>query len=101
MKHSLYGARIAGVSEVALAIGGLLVCEFQTRESDYIGVYRMATVSEAKIQVVAQPDPEGEPIEDGFEEYVTLVYVDGEVDTHLFDKLLSHRGGLERLRHYE
>ncbi|MEU6509727.1 hypothetical protein [Streptomyces sp. NPDC046942] len=101
MRHSLYGVRDSGVSEVVLEIGSFLNCDFKVRESDYLGVYQVAIIPEGKIQVIAQPDPEGEPIEDEFKEYATLIYIDGEFEIPQIDGLLLPRGRLERLRSYE
>jgi hypothetical protein len=101
VRHSLYGARYSGVPEVALAIGACLKCDFKVRESDYLGIYQVAIIPEGKIQVIAQPDPEGEPLEDEFEEYVTLIYVDGEYEIPQIDGLSLPQGHMEKLRSYE
>ena len=53
-----------------------LGCSFQERESYYLGIYWLATIDEIKVRVVSQPDPEGDPLEDDYDEYGTLVYVD-------------------------
>lgn len=81
MTHSLlYGVRHAGVESTAAAIGAALACAFQPRESDYLGSYLKTAAGSAVIRVVAQPDPEGEPLEDGFADFDTLIYVEAADD---------------------
>jgi hypothetical protein len=72
----LYGVRNADVEQTAAALSARLGCEFRTRDSHYLGIYQKAMVGSTQIRVVAQPDPEGEPLEDGFEDYQTLIYVE-------------------------
>lgn len=98
MKHLLYGVRRTDVPQTARLIAEILGCNFQERESDYLGIYQIAKISAAQIKVVSQLDPEGDPLEDGFEEYGTLVYVDGESEIQQLDSLTGPQGPLERLR---
>jgi hypothetical protein len=72
----LYGVRHASVESTAAAIGAALACVFQSRDSDYLGSYLKASAGAAVIRVVAQPDPEGEPLEDGFADFDTLIYIE-------------------------
>ena len=76
----LYGVRHAGVESTADAIGAALACAFQPRDSDYLGAYLKASAGSAVIRVVAQPDPEGEPLEDDFADFDTLIYVEAADD---------------------
>lgn len=86
----LYGARTSGVGAVADQLGTALGCAFEERESDYLGVYRLARLPDGTlIRVVGQPDPEGLSLEEEFADYATLIYVDGAVDLP---------GALDRLR---
>jgi hypothetical protein len=75
-QHLLYGIRNSGVFETAETIGARLGCTFHERESDYLGIYMLASSTLAEIKVVSQPDPEGDPLEDDFDDYSTLVYVE-------------------------
>ena len=97
-RHILYGIRNAGVSETADAIGIRLGCTFQERESDYLGTYLLASVGITVIKVVPQPDPEGDPLEDDFEDYGTLVYVEAEGDFPELDGVRVASESLTRLR---
>jgi hypothetical protein len=77
MTHSLlFGVRRAGVDDTAAALAARLSCTFQARDSDYLGHYRKASTGSADIRVVAQPDPDGDPLEDAFADYATLIYVE-------------------------
>ncbi|MGK5545585.1 hypothetical protein ACSNOH_12750 [Streptomyces sp. URMC 127] len=98
MKHSLYGVREADVHQTARIIAEVLNCDFQERESDYLGVYWLARAAEARIKVVSLLAPDGEPLEEGFEQYETLIYVDAESFIPQFDGLTAPQGPLERLR---
>jgi hypothetical protein len=75
-QHLLYGVRNSGVAETAAALGVWLGCTFQERESEYLGIYMLASSGSAEIKVVSQPSPEGDPLEDDFDGYGTLVYVE-------------------------
>jgi hypothetical protein len=98
MKHVLYGMRGADVAQAALLIAQALECDFQERESDYLGIYQIARIAEAHIRVMSQTDPEGDPIEEEFEEYETLIYVDGESAFPQIESLTAPQGPLEKLR---
>jgi hypothetical protein len=91
----LYGVRHAGVEPTAAAIGAALACAFQPRESDYLGPYLKATAGSSVIRVIAQPDPEGEPLEDGFEEFETLIYIEAD---HAAPTLAGLRVGDDTVR---
>lgn len=65
-RHIPYGIRNAGVTETVVALGERLGFTFQERESDYLGVHMLASVQSAEVKVVAQLDPEDEPLEDDF-----------------------------------
>lgn len=75
-RHLLFGVRTACIDEVVQSVASRLGCTFQERESDYLGTYWLATIDEIKVRIVSQPDPEGDPLEDDYDEYGTLVYVD-------------------------
>jgi hypothetical protein len=77
-QHLLYGVRNSGVSETTEALAVRLGCTFQERESAYLGIYMLASFATAEIKVVSQPDPEGDPAEDDFNDYGTLVYVEAQ-----------------------
>ncbi len=47
------------------------------RESDYLGEYFLGEGSDFEVQVVGQPDPEGEPLESEHSNYEVIIYVDG------------------------
>lgn len=71
----LYGVRSGNVDATATALAARLACTFQERDSSYIGVYQVADIGSTEVKVVAQPDPDGDPLEDDFADYGTLVYV--------------------------
>lgn len=49
------------------------------------------------MKIVAQPDPEGEPLEEGFEEYQILVYSPGGDDELDLRDIQVGQGVVERL----
>lgn len=98
MAHVLYGMRGADVGETALLISEALGSDLQERESDYFGIYRSIATAGVQIKVVSRIDPEGEPLEDGLDEYQTLVYVQGESVLSQFGSLVSPGGPLDKLR---
>jgi hypothetical protein len=96
-EEALYGVRDGDVREVADLLAGRLGCSFAARESDYFGEYFLAHTERGDVKIVAQPDPEGEPLEDEFEEYQVLVYSPGgEGDLDLRDIPVG-QGVIERL----
>jgi hypothetical protein len=98
----LYGVRSGNVEETATALAARLACTFQERDSHYIGVYRVADIGSSEVKVVAQPDPEGDPLEDEFEEYRTLVYVvTKDADFPALEGVATASGAVERLRKEE
>lgn len=94
----LYGIRNVGIGETADALSVRLGCSFQVRESDYLGTYMFADQESAEVKVVSQPDPEGDPLEDEFEEYGTLVYVNVHGENPELDGILVANESLVRLR---
>jgi hypothetical protein len=98
----LYGVRRGTVDETATALADRLACTFQERDSYYVGVYRVADIGPTEVKVVAQPDPEGDPLEDDFAEYQTLVYVvTPEADFPALDGVVTTAGLVDRLRDQE
>jgi hypothetical protein len=98
MKHTLYGVKGAAVAQVGQAVSSALSVELAERESDYLGVYLNGKVGSTKIRVVAQPDPEGEPLEKEFAEWNVLVYLDGSDDLPSLNGLKSGNGVIHILR---
>ncbi|MEU4159294.1 hypothetical protein [Actinoplanes sp. NPDC026670] len=68
------------VEDATAALAARLNCTFELRESEYLGEYTLAQVGGGELKVVAQPDPDGEPHEDEFEDYEVLIYSDAETD---------------------
>ncbi len=101
IRSVLYGVRNANVDETAAALSAQLGCEFRERDSDYLGVYQKAQIGSTHIRVVAQPDPEGEALEDGFEDYNTLIYVEVEDDFPPLDGVPVAADAVNRLREDE
>ena len=97
-RQILYGIRGAGINETADAISVRLGCTFQERESDYFGIYMIAQAESAEVKVVSQPDPAGDPLEDEFEVYGTLVYVNGHSEIPDLDSLPVATESLTKLR---
>lgn len=98
MKSVLYGVRGSNPSRVADSISSVINCEFRERESDYLGVYKIARLSGAEIRVLSQIDPEGGLHEEEFEEYGTLIYIDGDFDIPRLESLMAPVGHLVKLR---
>lgn len=94
----LYGVMTPGIDETANAISVRLGCAFQERASDYFGIYKLASVGSAEIKVVSQPDPEGDPLEDDFDDFGTLVYVEAQDDFPELEGLRIGSESLARLR---
>jgi hypothetical protein len=94
----LYGVKNSGVEEIAGALGIQLGLIFQDRESDYLGAYKLASVGSTEIRLVAQPDPAGDPLEDDFVDYTTLVYVEADSDFASLDGVRVGSEAVERLR---
>ncbi|RLK53606.1 hypothetical protein [Actinokineospora cianjurensis] len=69
----LYGALTASLEEVGSAIAAATGLEFELRESSYVGVYLCALGDE--LEIVTQPTPDDDPMEDDFAGYAVLVYV--------------------------
>jgi hypothetical protein len=93
----LFGLRTGDVQEVASVLAGRLGCSFAARESDYFGEYFLAHTGHGDVKIVAQPAPDGEPLEEDFEEYQVLVYSpdgEGELDLH---GIQVGQGAIERL----
>lgn len=84
--------------ETAQLIGKALECTFRERESDYLGVYRIVRIGEGQIRVISQTDPEGDPVEEGFVEYETLIDVEGDSILPQFESLTAPEGPLDKLR---
>jgi hypothetical protein len=97
-RHVLYGVRNSGVEETAAALGTELGLTFQDRESDYLGVYKLAAAGSMEIKIVSQPDPAGDPLEDDFVDYRTLVYVETESDLPVLDGLRVASDAVDRLQ---
>jgi hypothetical protein len=97
-KEVLYGVRTGSVQEVAAVLASRLSCVFDARESDYFGEYCLARTDRGELKIVAQPDPEGEPLEDQFEEYQVLVYSSGGDDELDLRDIPVGQGAIERLR---
>ena len=98
-RSELYGVRGGDVEETATALAARLACDFRERDSSYIGVYRVADIGTTEVKVVAQPDPEGDPLEDDFEEYSTLVYVvTRDAEFPALEGVATTAGAVERLR---
>ena len=94
----LLGARTASIEETASAIAARLGVSFHKRDSHFYGDYFLAEIDQGEISVVSQPDPEGEPLEEGFESYRTLVYIETEADRPDLDQLAVADEHLELLR---
>jgi hypothetical protein len=101
IRSVLYGVRNANVEQTADALAERLGCEFRVRDSHYLGIYQKAQIGSTQIRVVAQPDPEGEPLEDGFEEYHTLIYVEVDGDFPTLDGVPVAAESVTRLREHE
>lgn len=101
IRSVLYGVRNANVEQTAAALSNRLGCEFRVRDSHYLGIYRKAQIGSTQIRVVAQPDPEGEALEDGFEDYHTLIYVEVDGDFPALDGVPVAAEAVNRLREDE
>lgn len=97
-KEVLYGVRVGHVQDVAAALAAHLNCTFESRESDYFGEYCLARTGRGELRIVAQPDPEGEPFEDEFEQYQVLIYSTIMGDEIEFYGVPVGQGVVERLR---
>jgi hypothetical protein len=97
-EHVLYGVKNSSVHDTATALGSHLGLSFSERDSDYFGVYMLASRGSTKVKVVAQPDPAGDPLEDDFEDYATLVYVDADGDVPVLDDVSIGEESVLRLR---
>lgn len=98
MRSLLLGARSGDVAEIASLIERTLGYNFQERESDYFGTYRIAKADGLQIKVVSLLDPEGAPLEEGFGGFETLIYADGDLSGIQFGTLTVPQGPLEKLR---
>ncbi|MEV4276959.1 hypothetical protein [Actinoplanes xinjiangensis] len=76
----LYGVKNGSLEDVTAALAARLDCAFESRESDYLGEYSLAQIGDDEIKIVTQPDPDGEPHEDRFEDYEVLIYSDAGAD---------------------
>jgi hypothetical protein len=94
----LYGVKNLGVEEVTAVLGTRLALTFQDRESDYFGIYKMASDGSTEIRLVAQPDPAGDPLEDDFVDYNTLVYVETDSDFPALEGVRVGSEVVDRLR---
>ena len=93
----VYGLLAGKLQDVAAVLAGRLGCSFAARESDYLGDYLLAQTDRGEVRIIGQPDPEGEPLEDEFEEYQVLVYSPaGDNEFDLRDVPVG-RGVIERL----
>jgi hypothetical protein len=97
-QHLLYGLKGSRIAEASEFLGVRLGCNFQERESEYLGIYMLASTSSAEIKIVHQPDPEGDPLEDDFVDYGTLVYVEARHDFPELDGVQIASERLTRLR---
>jgi hypothetical protein len=97
-KEVLLGARTASIEETATAIAARLGISFHKRDSHFYGDYFLAEIDRGEISVVSQPDPEGEPLEEGFEDYRTLVYIETDAECPELHQLPVVDEHLERLR---
>jgi hypothetical protein len=96
-EEMLYGVRAGDVQQVASVLADRLGCSFSARESDYFGEYFLARTERGNVRIVAQPDPEGEPLEEEFEEYQVLVYLPGGDDELDLHGIQIGQGVIERL----
>jgi hypothetical protein len=94
----LYGARTSDVNAVADALQARLGCEFEERDSDYLGAYRLARLELTEIKVMSALDPDSEPLEAEFDAYQTLVYVTTQEEFEALDAMPVPGGALELLR---
>jgi hypothetical protein len=85
--HSVFGVRGVPLEWCASELGKLLGLEMAERESDYLGVYFLGAGPDCKIQVLRQPDPEGELLESGYPDCDVIIYVDG---ISRFDSVEGH-----------
>ena len=97
-RHLLFGVRKASVDATATAIGSAVECSFEDRDSSYLGPYKFAVVGSSEIKVVSQIDPDGEPLEEDFEDFATLVYVDSDGDAVSLEGISVANEPLEQLR---
>lgn len=97
-RYLLYGVRSSDLDAVAEALESRLGCRFEERESDYLGVYRLARINLTEIKVMSWLDEDDEPVEAGFDGYETLVYVTTEEDFQPLDGTPVAGGVLELLR---
>jgi hypothetical protein len=73
-----YAAGLAAAEEVTDSLSKLLNLQFQGRESSFWGDYWLAEYNTTKIKVLSQPDYRVDEImEEDFEDYQVLIYVDG------------------------
>lgn len=96
--HVLYGLRTGPAAEVMKAVAEHLHCTFQERESHYLDRYWLATIGSTNIKIVPQPDAFGDPVENNFGTYATLIYIDGGTPTPTLDDLSVRDDRIERLR---
>jgi len=75
--NNVFGLRGVPLERCASEIGELLGIDMEERESDYLGRYFLGEGSDFKVQVVRQPDPDGEPLEPEHSNYDVIIYVDG------------------------
>lgn len=97
-QHILYGIRNADVYEAADALSIRLGCTFQKRDSDYLGIYLLANIGSAEVRVISQPGPDGDPLEDDFVDYGTLVYIEVQSDFPELEGLHVATESLTKLR---
>jgi hypothetical protein len=95
--HVLYGLRADRGEVAARVLARRLGHEFERRESHWMGEYWLARIGSSTVKIVSQPDAYGDPVEDSFADYGTLVYVDGD-DVVDLDGTAVVSDVLERLR---
>ena len=94
----LFGLQVDDLQSCAESIAQSTNIEMKSRESDYLGIYFCGSTSELTIDVVLQPDPEGEPMEPEFEQFHVLVYVEAPAGFELLDDLCVEDAALVRLK---
>jgi hypothetical protein len=95
VKQVLYGVRGLDVENTAQLIARMLPCTFEERENEFRGTNLVAVTREGELQVSAVYGLKGEIVEDDFQEYNTVVYVDGEETAARLSPLSAPRGPLE------
>jgi hypothetical protein len=77
VQYNTFGIRGIPIERCASELGELLEVEIAERESDYLGRYFLGRSRDFAVQIVEQPDPEGEPLESKHFDYGVIVYLKG------------------------